>query len=681
MYPRDQTANPYPSAAPFVDHNPYCSPYAAYSSSQCEDRYDFQPQPHLHVRTDFPVAGESPFPSAPSASPQTPPMFPVVPSRQPVFEVGSQDPSVSLQWQSTSQPQPSPVPETAPIVWTQTPTTYTYFREQQAASYPSYPPDQLNENRGSHQENGTYQEQGHGRQDTATYQHVGQAAFPYPATNEPRSAPERASSAYHEQHRYQNDVFEEPLRPDNCSGAQGQEVMEQEQSYVGYQEAEGMVYEQAVQAGEGRAYEAEQQQLYHGQPQPSFHYQAQQEPQSMYEYDEQHWRAPQRAEDPPMEALRPDPPQQATALWAQMQGQVKPPPAPPPVAFSALPPPCPSVTIINPYAPTPQKLKDETPQPPRPAESNSPPATQNTSVSPSPVVPSHAPISHPASPTRVSVKAESKPASPVKLSPTPIQTPMVPSNVGPPRPPRNPRREQPSFRPFHPYPAHQRPSSANNSPCEPSAPPIMGLFGSYPLSLAQGEMPLPGPTCAPETSSSVMRLVLTPAVKRSGLSSLTGNIPTAPPPVKRPRMACFFCRKRKIACGPGPQAQGQGKDGDSEGSEGSINGDAGSPGGGGAGNSSGGNGSESSGSKNGEDEGPCNQCARRGLECVRPTESRRGVRKGRGRDAEGAGNGEGAATLELAPRRMRSTDTNTQDGDMEDGEGDDMEDVKPGVIA
>jgi len=49
-----------------------------------------------------------------------------------------------------------------------------------------------------------------------------------------------------------------------------------------------------------------------------------------------------------------------------------------------------------------------------------------------------------------------------------------------------------------------------------------------------------------------MRLVLTPPFKRP---------PPPPPPTtalpvptRRPRMACFFCRKRKIACGPGPAA-------------------------------------------------------------------------------------------------------------------------------
>ena len=73
------------------------------------------------------------------------------------------------------------------------------------------------------------------------------------------------------------------------------------------------------------------------------------------------------------------------------------------------------------------------------------------------------------------------------------------------------------------------------------------------------------------------------------------------------------------------------------------------------------------------------QCARRGLQCVRPTESRRGVRKGRGRDAEGNTNGEVTATLELAPRRMRSSreDANHDDDAMEDVEETETEDIKP----
>lgn len=61
------------------------------------------------------------------------------------------------------------------------------------------------------------------------------------------------------------------------------------------------------------------------------------------------------------------------------------------------------------------------------------------------------------------------------------------------------------------------------------------------------------------------------------------------------------------------------------------------------------------------------QCARRGLQCVRPTESRRGVRKGRGRDAEGNANEEMTATLELAPRRVRSCgEDHVHDDEMED---------------
>lgn len=118
----------------------------------------------------------------------------------------------------------------------------------------------------------------------------------------------------------------------------------------------------------------------------------------------------------------------------------------------------------------------------------------------------------------------------------------------------------------------------------------MGLFGSYPLSFSN--QPLPGPTCAPETSSSVMRLVLSSAAKKPNSAAAAGNVQTPPPPAKRPRMACFFCRKRKIACGPGPQAKGDGKEGDSEGSEAS---EGGSP-------------TSAGAEKNmcdGDDEGPC----------------------------------------------------------------------------
>ncbi|KAF8549573.1 hypothetical protein OG21DRAFT_1421076, partial [Imleria badia] len=53
---------------------------------------------------------------------------------------------------------------------------------------------------------------------------------------------------------------------------------------------------------------------------------------------------------------------------------------------------------------------------------------------------------------------------------------------------------------------------------------------------------------------------------------------------KKPMLACFFCRGRKIACGP-PQP--------------------------------------------GSEDKTCNQCARRHLTCKYPLESRRGVRKHR----------------------------------------------------
>lgn len=130
---------------------------------------------------------------------------------------------------------------------------------------------------------------------------------------------------------------------------------------------------------------------------------------------------------------------------------------------------------------------------------------------------------------------------------------------------RGSRHSTQSFRPFHPYPSYQRTGEGmhlmqvGNGPttngraatgsaggCMPM--PVFGLFGSYPLSRGPREQPLPGPTCAPASSSSVMRLMLTPATKRP-------PPPPPPPPVlppRRPRMACFFCRKRKIACGQGP---------------------------------------------------------------------------------------------------------------------------------
>ncbi|KAF8527754.1 hypothetical protein JB92DRAFT_2865035 [Gautieria morchelliformis] len=195
------------------------------------------------------------------------------------------------------------------------------------------------------------------------------------------------------------------------------------------------------------------------------------------------------------------------------------------------------------------------------------------------------------------------------------QAPIVPSQSHlAPRRDRTDRRRhhsQPSFRPFHPYPSHQRAGASEGSSsfmggsggggggiCIPPAP-VFGLFGSYPLSRGPREQPLPGPTCAPESSSSVMRLVLTPPFKRP-------PPPPPPPPVqpaRRPRMACFFCRKRKIACGPGPQPPP----------------------------------SAQPGNMDDNDKDSCNQCARRGLKCKRPTESRRGVRRGnkaRGKEAE-----------------------------------------------
>ncbi|KAF8597497.1 hypothetical protein BDV93DRAFT_452727 [Ceratobasidium sp. AG-I] len=54
------------------------------------------------------------------------------------------------------------------------------------------------------------------------------------------------------------------------------------------------------------------------------------------------------------------------------------------------------------------------------------------------------------------------------------------------------------------------------------------------------------------------------------------------PPPKKPALACLFCRKRKIACGPPPPDR---------------------------------------------QDKTCNQCVRRKQPCEYPTESRRGIRK------------------------------------------------------
>ncbi|KAF8586661.1 hypothetical protein K439DRAFT_922986 [Ramaria rubella] len=202
-----------------------------------------------------------------------------------------------------------------------------------------------------------------------------------------------------------------------------------------------------------------------------------------------------------------------------------------------------------------------------------------------------------------------------------------------------------TFRPFHPYPSHER---SELSPrihyhdglaggCIPPLP-VFGLFGSYPLSRGPREQPLPGPTCAPATSSSVMRLVLTPPFRRPPPSPP----PAAPPlPVRRPRMACYFCRKRKIACGPGPVPPPRTSQGGKDMSP-------------------------------CDDDGPCNQCARRGLDCERPTESKRGVRKSKSKGKEGEEDGDDAkklpsgslVTLELS-RRPRP-DESAEDEDDED---------------
>ncbi|GJJ06227.1 hypothetical protein Clacol_000417 [Clathrus columnatus] len=368
-------------------------------------------------------------------------------------------------------------------------------------------------------------------------------------------------------------------------------------------------------------------------------------------------------------------------------------------------------------------------------------------------------------------------------------------------------------------PFSSRPSSHNTttitrttSPTPiPTPPTIIGLFGSYPLSRTQA---LPGPTCAPETSSSVMRLVLTPGalahggngskkdksekgssmsnggivdqgglsvrvnmttmtpttfnsspnnnnsssfpVEASSLCSGSGdassttnngntngtthntfnNTPTlgginaaqnssqSTMTIRKPRMACYFCRKRKIACGPGPvaielakrvqqaqiqiQQQHQFQEQSSEGMatttittmddssskiKFSLEGD--------------GSGSVSSPTSPltpssppsistsptmstltpaqllshpqalTGDEGPCNQCARRGLSCDRPTESKRGVRKGKSKKEKEKEARERETTKELSPSKKVTPATTTTAGEKEKKE---KERSSPGKI-
>lgn len=189
------------------------------------------------------------------------------------------------------------------------------------------------------------------------------------------------------------------------------------------------------------------------------------------------------------------------------------------------------------------------------------PASASTSAgSPSPASTSSGSTSRPSA----STSRRRRPRSPTPTAGSSRSdtgdTPIVPSQA-----PAAARRDRsgrghraPTFRPFHPYPTYPRgeecaapgpdgivgttPEGARFNPTA-----VFGLFGSYPLSRApRGEST--SPTCAPASSSSVLRLTLTPAVKRP-------PPPPPPPPMvppRRPRMACYFCRKRKIACGPGP---------------------------------------------------------------------------------------------------------------------------------
>jgi hypothetical protein len=140
------------------------------------------------------------------------------------------------------------------------------------------------------------------------------------------------------------------------------------------------------------------------------------------------------------------------------------------------------------------------------------------------------------------------PRTPSALSAPRLSLPSI-HLVPPPRISRSARAPQP-FRAFQPYPTRRAAISPGSSTFPANPTPIFGMFGSYPLSRGKGA--LPGPTCAPETSSWVMRLVLTPPMVRAAAANGPPVVPA--PAARRPRMACFFCRKRKIACGPRPGA-------------------------------------------------------------------------------------------------------------------------------
>ncbi|KAF8510972.1 hypothetical protein JB92DRAFT_3118499 [Gautieria morchelliformis] len=169
------------------------------------------------------------------------------------------------------------------------------------------------------------------------------------------------------------------------------------------------------------------------------------------------------------------------------------------------------------------------------------------------------------------------------------QAPIVPSlSHLAPRRDRTDRRSchhtQLSFRPFHPYPCTSAPAPRR----------LLLLRGR------ERRRHMHTPRACVRAVRVVPAVAWPPGAAPPGLDR-----PRPPPvqPARRPRMACFFCRKRKVACRLGPQPPP----------------------------------SAQPGNMDDNDKDSCNQCARRGLKCKRLTESRRGVRPGnkaRGNEAE-----------------------------------------------
>lgn len=210
-----------------------------------------------------------------------------------------------------------------------------------------------------------------------------------------------------------------------------------------------------------------------------------------------------------------------------------------------------------------------------------------------------------------------------------------------------------------------------------------------------------------------------------GLSAAPSSNPNAIA-MRKPRMACYFCRKRKIACGPGPEAiaraqeaqaqqlaatttatsttslqldQGQGQGQGEPLSETNSAEDSGSKL---SSTLEGGNNNDSTSPTSPSvttppvllsspslqtltgDEGPCNQCARRGLACDRPTESKRGVRKGKSKkEKEKEAREKEAKEKELAKKggdtekskKDGNKDQSDDEGGMDDDDGGDGDDV------